>query len=212
MTNKQLVTVASEDNRASADLCCASCDRPVCRAGEDCYGVSESVRALYAEADPVVTRLTRTAASVEAEGYCQWPRAEEIIRFARLAGFRHLGVAFCIGLAEEARRYVEILQADFQVSSVCCKVCGIDKHELELDLLHPQATHETMCAPLGQAELLNRAGVELNILMGLCVGHDALFCHHAVAPVTTLIAKDRVLAHNTAGALYSTYWRRRLGQ
>jgi len=191
---------------------CATCDRPVCRSGEDCYGAAQAVRDLYAQADPEVLQLTRLAAAVEAEGYQQWPRAEEIIRFARRAGFTHLGVAFCVGLAEEARCYVGILQKEFKVSSVCCKVCGIGKHELELKPLRPHATHETMCAPLGQAELLNRAGVDLNILMGLCVGHDALFSRHAAAPVTTLIAKDRVMAHNPTGALYSGYWRRRLGK
>ncbi len=201
----------SKKEKPLVELNCASCERPVCRSGQDCYGASDSVRALYAEGDPVVTQITQTAAAVEAQGYGKWTRAEEIIRFARQAGYRHLGVAFCIGLAEEARRYVKILQAEFKVSSVCCKVCGIDKHALELEVLHPKATRETMCAPLGQAELLNGAGVDLNILMGLCVGHDALFSRHAVAPVTTLIAKDRVLAHNPAGALYSGYWRRRLG-
>jgi uncharacterized metal-binding protein len=190
---------------------CATCDRPVCRSGQDCYDAAPRVRQLYAEADPRVLQLTRVAATVEAEGYQRWPRAEEIIRFARLADFTHLGVAFCIGLAAEARSYVEILQKEFRVSSVCCKVCGVGKHELDLDTLRPAATHETMCAPLGQAELLNQAGVDLNIMMGLCVGHDALFCHHAEAPVTTLIAKDRVLAHNPAGALYSKYSRSRLG-
>jgi uncharacterized metal-binding protein len=197
---------------SSAALECATCDRPVCRSGQDCFDAAQTVRQLYAEADPRVLQLTRVAAWVEAEGYEQWPRAQEIIRFARRAGFAHLGVAFCIGLAEEARRYVEMLQEEFKVSSVCCKVCGIGKQELKLDLLRPQATHETMCAPLGQAELLNRAGVELNIMMGLCVGHDALFSQHAAAPVTTLITKDRILAHNPAGALYSRYWRRRLGR
>jgi len=191
---------------------CATCERPVCRSGEDCYDAAPRVRQLYAEADPRVLQLTGVAAAVESEGYQRWPRAEEIIRFARQAGFAHLGVAFCIGLAEEARCYVELLQKEFRVSSVCCKVCGMDKGELELDTLRPGASHETMCAPLGQAELLNEAEVELNIMMGLCVGHDALFSHHAKAPVTTLITKDRVLAHNPAGALYSKYWRRRLGR
>lgn len=29
---------------------------------------------------------------------------------------------------------------------------------------------------------------------------------HSQAPVTTLVVKDRVLAHNPAGALYSAYY------
>jgi len=34
------------------------------------------------------------------------------------------------------------------------------------------------------------------------VGHDSMFYKYSEAMVTTLIAKDRVLAHNPAGALY----------
>lgn len=30
-------------------------------------------------------------------------------------------------------------------------------------------------------------------------------------PVTTLVVKDRLLAHNPLGAVYSRYWRRKLG-
>ena len=49
------------------------------------------------------------------------------------------------------------------------------------------------CAtPIAQAELLNEAGTELNIIVGLCVGHDALFIRHSKAPVTVLAAKDHV--------------------
>jgi hypothetical protein len=49
--------------------------------------------------------------------------------------------------------------------------------------------------------------------MGLCVGHDSLFFKHSQAPATTLVAKDRVLAHNPVGALHlaETYFSRMWG-
>ena len=65
-----------------------------------------------------------------------------------------------------------------------------------------------MCNPAGQATLLNEAGTELNIICGLCVGHDAIFNMVSQAPVTTLIVKDRVLGHNPVAAIYSQYIRR----
>jgi len=68
---------------------------------------------------------------------------------------------------------------------------------------------EVMCNPAGQARLLNDAKTQLNVLCGLCVGHDAIFSKVSEAPVTTLIAKDRVLAYNPAGAIYSRYIRER---
>jgi uncharacterized metal-binding protein len=77
------------------------------------------------------------------------------------------------------------------------------------DKIRP-GTYEAMCNPLSQAELLNDAGCELNIVLGLCVGHDSLFFKHSKGLATTLVAKDRVLAHNPVGALHlaDTYFQR----
>ncbi len=61
---------------------------------------------------------------------------------------------------------------------------------------------EMMCNPIAQATLLNLSHTDLNILMGQCVGHDSLTIKYSEAPVTYLVAKDRVLAHNTIGAIY----------
>ena len=58
-----------------------------------------------------------------------------------------------------------------------------------------------MCNPLAQARLLADAGVDLNIIIGLCVGHDALFIAHASGPVTCLVAKDRVHDHQPVAGL-----------
>lgn len=52
-----------------------------------------------------------------------------------------------------------------------------------------------MCNPIAQAELLNEVGTEMNIIVGLCVGHDALFIRHSKAPVTVLATKDFVYNH-----------------
>ena len=59
-----------------------------------------------------------------------------------------------------------------------------------------------MCNPVLQAKYLNAEKTDLNILVGLCVGHDSMFYKFADAPVTTLVSKDRVMAHNTVGAIY----------
>jgi len=53
--------------------------------------------------------------------------------------------------------------------------------------------------------LLNKAETEMNIICGLCVGHDITFTHLSEAPVTTLIAKDRASSHNPATILFSHY-------
>ena len=70
-----------------------------------------------------------------------------------------------------------------------------------------------MCNPIAQAELLNSQDTQFNICLGLCVGHDSLFYQYSKALVTTLVVKDRVLAHNPAGAVYCSegYYKKKLG-
>jgi len=50
--------------------------------------------------------------------------------------------------------------------------------------------------------ICNRLETDMNIIVGLCVGHDMLFNRHSKAPVTTLIVKDRVTGHNPIAVLY----------
>ncbi len=187
---------------------CALCHSRECVNGKDCLDNAHRMRALYDVEG--VARLHRAATAIEARHYCREPRMQEICLFAKELGFRKLGLAFCAGLASEARVITEILSRDFEVVSVCCKVCGIDKASLSLEQIVPEQERETMCNPAGQATLLNEAETELNILCGLCVGHDAIFNMVSRAPVTTLIVKDRVLAHNPIGAIYSQYIRRKM--
>jgi uncharacterized metal-binding protein len=140
----------------------------------------------------------------------RYPRIEEVIQFAKKMGYKRLGVAFCIGLAGEARILSAILHnRGFEVVSVCCKVGGIEKNEFGLERIGRGRTVEAICNPAGQADIMNQAGTDLNVICGLCVGHDSIFTKCSEAPVTTLFAKDRVLAHNPAGALYCSYVKRK---
>jgi uncharacterized metal-binding protein len=52
--------------------------------------------------------------------------------------------------------------------------------------------------------LSDEAQMLTNVLLGLCVGDDTLFIKHSKAPVTVLAVKDRVLAHNPLGVLYTS--------
>ena len=70
-----------------------------------------------------------------------------------------------------------------------------------------------MCNPILQARLLNQAKTDLNVVIGLCVGHDSLFYRYSDAYVTTLVTKDRVTGHNPAAALYTSnsYYKKTFG-
>jgi uncharacterized metal-binding protein len=170
------------------------------------------VRTRYQD-DDQLRRMAVESARTEAAGYCQSTRVEEIMDFARRMGWHHLGIAHCAGLMEEARAAREIfLAGGFDVSTVCCKVGSIPKEDVgiaDAEKVRP-GEFEPLCSPVGQAALLAEAGTELNVVIGLCVGHDSMFFMHSKAPATVLVAKDRVLGHNPVAALYTshTYYRR----
>jgi len=153
------------------------------------------------------------SARTESAGYCRNTRIQEIMDFARRIGATRLGIAHCVGLTEEAKVAREIFLGNgFEVEAICCKVGSIEKEKVGLkdeEKVHP-GCFEALCNPVAQATLLAKAGTQLNILIGLCVGHDSLFFKHSRAPVTVLVAKDRVLGHNPVAALYTShsYYRR----
>lgn len=205
---------------------CAGCGEKACAKGKDCTDIAEEVKAAYKDkGDAEVLKSLKVATRIESRYYMQKTRIEEVIHYAQEMGYKKVGVAFCIGLEKEAELLCTILSHYFEVSSVCCKVCGIDKSYFELERLHKdravnnkgtvagaeiETEGEAMCNPIGQALILNREKTDLNIILGLCIGHDILFTQYAEAPVTTLAVKDRVLAHNPMGALYSGYYLNKL--
>ena len=153
------------------------------------------------------------SAEVEYEGYCKWTRVQEIMEFARKIGAVKIGIANCIGLVHEARLFAKILRVNgFEPYSVICKVEGRAKSSMGI----PEKCEEigpAMCNPILQARLLNQAKTDLNVVIGLCVGHDSLFYRYSDAYVTTLVTKDRVTGHNPAAALYTShsYYKKGLG-
>ncbi|MBN1356933.1 DUF1847 domain-containing protein [bacterium] len=180
-------------------------------------------RCLQIYGQPEIQEFARVASVQEGEGYGGRelgydrvkpvkPRILEIIEFARRMKFNRLGLVFCVGLRNEAEA-VGSLFADhgFEVVSVSCKAGGLPKetigvrNEEKINVGMP----ETMCNPVMQALVLNSEKTDLNVVMGLCVGHDSLFFKHSRAPCTVLAAKDRLLGHNPLAAVYTlnSYYR-----
>ena len=186
---------------------CFSCEDKVCYQGRDCTKIKERAVAEYDDA--FNRKVMAVSSRLEAHHYMELTRLEELLRFCDQMDFGRIGIAFCIGLAEEARILGEIVSQHMRVFSVCCKVCGVDKSEFNLPQIQNDR-YEATCNPIGQALVLNKEKTDLNIIFGLCLGHDLLFTKYSEAPVSTLVVKDRVLAHNPIGTLTSGYYRRKL--
>ncbi|MDL2289706.1 DUF1847 domain-containing protein [Clostridia bacterium OttesenSCG-928-F22] len=138
----------------------------------------------------------------------QKTRIQVIMEFCQKMNYKRIGFAFCGGLHKEANMVAPIFESHgLEVVSAMCKVGGLDKTCLGLseeDKVHPN-NHESMCNPIGQAMILNEAGTQFNVIMGLCVGHDSLFLKNSDALCTVLAVKDRVTGHNPLAALYTSH-------
>ena len=192
---------------------CAICHQLGCKKGDltktmaCCPSKNEAVQAkaaeLYKEEENHLIALT--AGKVEAEGYGKLCRMEEIVLFCKRAGYKKIGLVFCMGLHKEAETVNKILMHHgFDVVSVICKNGAMPKSSVgmtDADTLSGCA-QEVMCNPIGQALLMNEEKTDFNVLLGLCVGHDTLAIKYLEAPCTVLAVKDRVTGHNPLAAIY----------
>ncbi len=102
-------------------------------------------------------------------------------------------------------RYVVKLQDALKDSGVNSELYVMQsKDVLDIDYLkeHSIRSEYAMCNLIGQAKKLNAENVQLNIILGLCVGHDTLFIKYSDAPVTYLAVKDRCTGHNPLSPIY----------
>ncbi|ADK15747.1 MULTISPECIES: DUF1847 domain-containing protein [Clostridium] len=183
---------------------CALCTIHACnkkdldKAPKNCPSLDEKMKKIKeVYKDEENFKIAKASALVVSEGYGEKTRLEETIDFAKRCQYKNIGIAFCVGLSNEAKILSKVLSYNgFTVNSVICKNGGISKDFIDIDSNVP------MCNPIGQANFLNEAKTDLNIILGLCVGHDSLFIKYSEAPITVFAVKDRILAHNPLGAIY----------
>jgi uncharacterized metal-binding protein len=112
---------------------------------------------------------------------------------------------------EESKLLARILtEAGLQVVLVGCMAGGAPRGKF--GLRERKGASHFACNPIMQAEVLNREKTDLNVIVGLCLGHDVLFIKYSEAGVTPLIVKDRVTGHNPIAALYTSqgYYKKKL--
>jgi uncharacterized metal-binding protein len=142
--------------------------------------------ALYTDSDRQILKLAEDSLNPSID------RVNEIIEYAKKAKINIIGIANCTTFIKEAEQLECILKdAGFSVEKVHCKFGRVPFNELV------PGYKGITCNPAGQAKYLEDKGTELNIMMGLCLGHDMIFNSKSKAPVTPLLVKDRKLNHHT---------------
>ncbi len=182
---------------------CLACADRVCLRGERC---GEAPTAALPPMPLMTRRLLEASADISLEHDRHLCRVAELVYLCLEMELTKVGIAFCVDLLEPAEILAGVLRRFVTVVPVCCKIGGSpplaagDGDALGQDL------GAVPCNPLLQAQTLNLAGTELNIMVGLCVGADCVFTSASQAPVTALFVKDRSLANNPIGAIYSQYY------
>ena len=131
-------------------------------------------------------------------GGAQRSRLEHIIEFSRSAGYKRIGLAGCASYLKQMDLIKRIFKRyGFASIYFCCKVG--DTHFMDIDI--PKKSNWTLCNPMGQALLLNDWGADLNVQLGLCMGHDLIFNYYSQAPVTVLVVKEKITDDNPMATL-----------
>jgi uncharacterized metal-binding protein/predicted Fe-Mo cluster-binding NifX family protein len=183
---------------------CLACADRVCLRAERCPHLSGPTP----PAAQACEKALEAAWDVACEDERTLCRLAELVYFALEMGYTKLGVAFCVDLLEPATILTGVLRRFFEVVPVCCKVGGAGPAASPAEGPQGRAAegrHGAPCDPVTQAAVLNAAGTDLNVLIGLCVGVDGILTRESRAPVTTVFVKDKSLANNPIGAVYSHY-------
>lgn len=123
-------------------------------------------------------------------------RIKEFIELCNELDFKKVGIAHCKSMEKYAEKLESILLiAGFDVSRVDCKIGKLGNQEFVED------AKGLSCNPAYQAKFLREAKTDINVNVGLCLGHELMFMKKSDVPVTTLVVKDFSTNHNTVCSL-----------
>ncbi len=190
--------VITKQTHISKNLDCLACQSKECESGMSCpYLINFTFDFL----DATETKMLETARDISLEEERTLCRLSELIYYALGMKYKKIGIAYCTELSEPTEILASVLRRFFDVHAVCCKAGGEKLSEMSKG-----ENPKISCSPMVQAQILNNLGTDLNVIVGLCIGSDCLFSGASKAPCTTLFVKDKSLANNPIGAIYSDYY------
>lgn len=186
------------------DLDCLRCKDRACLRGEKCH------LALMSRGDDLSgerLQILQLVNSITHEHEGKLCRLAELVSFCLEMKYERVGIAFCIELLKQAEIVSGVLRRFFKVFPVCCQVVSSQEKDASPEdgasVGQIQSPGRIRCNPVAQAEILNRADTDLNVMLGLSLGADCLFTQVSRAPVTTLFVKDRSVEDNPVCIAYS---------
>ena len=185
-------------NNPDKDIDCINCSGKECLSGEPCPFFGNFDIGRYNNSQK---KKLDAAMDINMEDERILCRLSELIYYALDMKYKRIGIAYCTDLQEATEILVSVLNRFFKVIPICCKIEGT-----LIETGNRKQTTKIACNPVAQADILNIMKTDLNVIVGLSIGADTIFTDISKAPVTTLFVKDKSLANNPIGALYSDYY------
>ena len=164
------------------------------KAPEQCPGiihseVLEKAKNICATEGTDARKLWQAFGRLIGTGGAQKSRVEHIVDFSRSLGVKRLGIGSCLRYIKDARFLQRLFQEEgFQCTIIFCKVGGWQTKDIDVN----KKTNWIICNPIGQALILNKLGCEVEITLGLCMGHEMIFNKYAEGYVTNLYVKEKI--------------------
>ncbi|MCP4704248.1 MAG: DUF1847 domain-containing protein [candidate division Zixibacteria bacterium] len=195
-------------NQHQKSFDCLACTNKICLDGKKCEQTTGKIDHQL-EPDKELLQMLEAATDIACEKERTLCRLSELIYFCLEMQYKRLGIAYCVDLEEPTEILVRLLRRFFDVYPVCCKVGGSTKSitiKNNKPARQKYGNRDNCCNPWGQAQVLNNLETDFNIMVGLCMGADCVFIKGSLAPTTGLFIKDKSLANNPIGAIYSEYY------
>jgi uncharacterized metal-binding protein len=179
---------------------CISCRAKTCRAGVSCgieaFNPEETMQVYHR---PEEQKMIQAAAGLVDDGRAgTLSRIEELIEFAREMEYRKVGLAYCYGMESLAKDVRNLfMRAGIPAVGISCTVGAFSQSSINEASDLPGVS----CNPVNQAAQLTAEGVDLAVVIGLCLGHDIIFNREFRKDVTTLVVKDRTNDHSPVAGI-----------
>ena len=152
----------------------------------------------YRRPNSIANRLYGGFSKLVGSGGSKRSRIEHIMEFSRAVGFQRIGIAACAFYLPQIYYLRSILEDHgFSCMGLSCKIGGLTFADIGI----PNDSNWILCNPLAQAFILNDFQTELNITVGLCMGHDLIFQSYSNAPVTNYTVKEKISDDNPVATL-----------
>jgi uncharacterized metal-binding protein/predicted Fe-Mo cluster-binding NifX family protein len=188
-----------EEKQTAARIDCIACQDRICLEGLPCPVCPDD--AVASQLSGYLRQSLDVATDICAEPERVLCRVAELVYYCQGMGHTRLGIAFCVDLFHEAEVLASVLRRFFNVTATCCQVGTAPKSAIEPE----EENGSKCCHVVSMVKILNHAKTDINVTVGLSMGADVCFNQLSLAPTTTLFVKDKLLANNPIGAIYSKY-------